>query len=81
MAADPECSFFKENSGAIFAVFDDQRLWAHIEHLARGARQAIVASKHLGLAIIDEQYIDQLQGLDEFVVCSLDPVVHGIATG
>ena len=81
MAANAESSFFKENSGAIFAVFDDQRLRTHVEHLARRPCQAIVASKHLGLAIIDEQYIDQLQRLDEFFVSPLDPVVHGIATG
>src|SRR5579862_5132663 len=80
MAANAESAFTKENSRAIFAVLDDEGLWAHGENFVGGAWQVGFAGQHLGLGVVDQENVDQLQSFAEFLKGALDPVIHGVAS-
>ena len=69
----------EENGRAILAMLDHQRARAHLHHLARSARQAVVAGQHLGLAIVDQQHVHALQHLVEIRAVPTNPVIHGVA--
>src|SRR5580704_5977236 len=81
MMTDAERSLAKENGRAVFAVLDDQRLWAHREHLVRRAGQVGFASQHFRFGIVDEKNIDELQRFTQFGERAFDPVIHGVAAG
>src|SRR6266542_2126436 len=81
MAADAECSFGKENRGAVFAMFYDQRLWSHGDHLPCRPRQAGVLGQHFYLGVVDEQNVHQTKSFTKLLISALDPEVHGVAAG
>jgi hypothetical protein len=73
-----KCEPPKQNR-AVFAALDDQRLRAHLHDLGRGSLQVVFAREHARFAVVDEQKIPILDGLQQLVAKILDPVIHGVA--
>ena len=81
MPSDAECAIPKENRRAVFAMLDDQRLRAHLQHLVRGARQAGYLSASI---LASPSLISRTSTPFSISIsssrCAVDPVIHGVAT-
>src|SRR5947209_6456699 len=79
MASNAEGAILEKDRSAIFSVFDHQRLGPQLQNLLRGARQAGIFGQHLGFSIVDQQCINGLEHLSEFLRFAGDPEIHGVA--
>src|SRR2546425_2462041 len=67
--------------GAVLSAFHNQRLRPHLENMLGRAQQVVLARKLPRFRVVDHQDVNMLQGLAQFRVAPLDPVVHGIQRG
>src|SRR5580704_938262 len=74
-------AFPEEDGGAVFSMLDDQGLRPHGQYFLRGTQQVLVAGKHFGFGIVNQQNVDILQRLGEIFSETGDPEIHGIAAG
>src|ERR1022692_3053704 len=70
-----------EQDGAVFAALDDERVRTHFHDYGRGTPQIVFAGKLASLAIVDQQEVPLLQGLQQARAEIVDPVIHGVAAG
>ena len=79
MAADAERALAEKDGRAVFAVLHHQPARPAGQNFIGGARQAGIAGQHFGLGIVDQQHVDELQRLRQFLRLAVDPVIHGVA--
>src|SRR3954471_10703277 len=79
VARDHEQGILTYQHGPILAALDDQRIRPQVKNLRRRFPQVVFVRQHTGLAVIDEQKIPILDGLEQLLASLRNPKVHGVA--
>src|SRR5581483_8478836 len=74
VAGGHEVAAAAEQDRAVLAALDDERVRPHFENLGGGAADVVLAGEEARLAIVDQQEVPLLQGLEKLRAEIVDPI-------